>query len=200
MTDFKHVMKTLREDCEDESGPFRVVRANNLFVGLSLVAVCGGQAQSRSTVNATNATDVADIERGASIEGDADGAPCTRCGPCSKRRQHRTHTRVASSSVVEFDDEEDEESAYEDDFDNIWPLQLILAAIKTNGHMPPAATTRSAHQQWICVPRNHATSGAKLSSSGQDLGGDMLFGTKIGFSGASDLLQLNLVPASTTRN
>ncbi len=79
-------------------------------------------------------------------------------------------------------------------FDDIWPLQLIDPLDKTQMQLLFALMQRLPHiigeyLDRLIFPPELAHQGAKLSASGQELGGDILFRTKLGFSGTpSDLL------------
>ncbi len=84
------------------------------------------------------------------------------------------------------------------DEDLIWPIQLVDAADKEQFKVLFPLLFRLPHSVMyylndLIFPEVLAYQGLKLSACGQELGGDMLFKKKIGFSGTpSDILPLEL--------
>jgi hypothetical protein len=84
---------------------------------------------------------------------------------------------------------------FADDDNLIWPLQLVEAKDKEQFRVLYPLLTKLPHAVMfylndLIFPEVLATQGLKLSACGQELGGDMIFGRRIGFSGTHTLLSL----------
>jgi hypothetical protein len=87
---------------------------------------------------------------------------------------------------------------FNEEDDGIWPLQLVEPRDKEQNRILFALLAKLPHAVMyflndIIFPEMLAHQGLKLSTCGQELGGDILFGRRIGFSGTpSDIVPLEL--------
>lgn len=175
-SDFTLVLKHLRECLEEESGPFKDRPAYQRFEHWVLVAgkairgskKRGAKFKQKSAANLISES----TSTGTTIASDFSGKPLYR-----------------SSLFGKIFDIED---------DLIWPLQLIDPKDTEQFKVIFPLLYKLPHPVMyylneLIFPEVLAYQGLKLSGCGQELGGDMLFGKKIGFSGTpSDILPLEL--------
>lgn len=128
----------------------------------------------------------------------------------SKKKREKAKRRAAAANVVEDSLESEENTVvkpntiniFADIFtgldDAIWPLQLIDKRDKEQFSVLYPLLFRLPHAVMyylndIIFPEMLAHQGLKLSTCGQELGGELIFARRIGFSGTpSDILPLEL--------
>ena len=231
LTDFLHVMRNLRAECEDEYGPFNKRKSCLTFV--RWVQLAGGRVRGFKKCGTPVTKEEAAVARAAAVEEDAAVAAAAASATSLARK---------SSILDDGEDDDNPEERNGDDFENIWPLQLLdlrdeeQMTLLYVRYIPLAFFACVDHSRLLVQPRPCSSvecfiilfssspgranrykllkfsphmvqtyleeyifpetmehQGLKLSSSGQDLGGDMLFKTKLGFSGTpSDLLPVEL--------
>jgi len=167
MMDFTQVMKDLRERMEEEHGPYMKRPACQTFI--KWVHLSGGRVRGT-------------MRRG--------GMTVTADGGAEEPMRGRVPAHGADNSSDDDDDA--------DPIDDIWPLQLIdlrdefvMGVLFRLLRALPHIIEMYLHDFIFPLTMEHQ--GIKLTSNGQDLGGNMLFENSLGFSGTpSDLLPLEL--------
>ena len=177
-SDFMIVLKYMKECMDDEDGPYKDRPTCQKFEQWVLNA---GRAIRGSKRREKGAKRAALINK-------------KSLGPKKKselvvRSKENEDRRIGISVFAEVFTEED---------DLIWPLQLIDVKDTEQFKVLYPLLFKLPHTVMhylndIIFPEVLAHQGLKLSACGQELGGDMLFGRRIGFSGTpSDILPLEL--------
>jgi hypothetical protein len=107
-------------------------------------------------------------------------------------------TASTTSTAMQTLSEADISQNDSDEYHDLWPLQLIdlkdedmiSTLYRLLRHLPQVI---EYYLDTYIFPETMEHQGLKLAANGQDVGGDMLFKTKLGFSGTpSDLLPVEL--------
>ena len=164
-TDYMKMMRTLKEDMEDEYGPFHERPSCKLYN--SCIEKAGGRV--RGTRLEERAQREKAYEEGkVAVKGDVIGS-------------------------VLWD-----QNKISGMYDDLWPLQLIDLGDNEQMDLLYGLMQRLPHAilhylDTYIFPECLQHQGLKLSACGQELGGDVLFGRRLGFSGTpSDLLPVEL--------
>ncbi len=177
--DLHLVMRHLKDCLDEEGGPFKDRPSCQKFENWVL---CAGKAIRGSKKREKN------MPAGGQV-----GKAGVELGPRRKSElvlRSKQEDRVIGVNIFE------EVFAEEDDL--IWPLQLVDLKDREQFKVLYPLLFRLPHtiQHYlheIIFPEVLAYQGLKLSACGQELGGDMLFGRRIGFSGTpSDILPQEL--------
>lgn len=169
--DFHLVIRLLRDNVENEGGPFKERPSCQRFEQWVLCAgkkIRGSKKREKGT-------------RRSQLQGSADNAALSTKGPAKFEKDVDIFADVFS--------EED---------DLIWPLQLVDPRDQEQFKVLYPLLCKLPHTVMfylneLIFPEVLAHQGLKLSTCGQELGGEMLFGRRIGFSGTpSDILPREL--------
>lgn len=166
--DFHLVLRLLRDSLENEGGPFKDRPSCQRFEQWVL---CAGRTIRGSKKR----------EKGK-----------RRAAQTSEERDDNPRGQSTAENVNVFAD------VFNEIDDQIWPLQLIDTHDKEQFRILYPLMFRLPHcvmyyLNELIFPEVLAHQGLKLSTCGQELGGDMLFGRRIGFSGTpSDILPREL--------
>eukprot|EP01084_Bolivina_argentea_P028079 52224_1 len=193
LSDFMVVMQGMLSDMEDEFGSYEVRPSCKTFI--RWVALAGGKVRGlREKIQAVMGDDKETI----AARGDNESGLAYKFLYCDN------NTTTSTSSVDDNSMDQQyqhvltrfDESQFEDhnEFDDIWPLQLLDLKDKVMVdrlfrllRRLPQAIERYLNLHVFPDTMEHQ--GLKLAANGQDVGGGILFKTKIGFSGTpSDLL------------
>ena len=166
VTDFAIVLRLLRETMAAETGPYEKRPACKNFA--RWVRVAGGRVRGPG-----------------GLGGGEPRVPKVKAG--------RSEVQLFDL-LFEYDDGLCSGMKYDD----IWPLHIVNVHDKEQLHAlfcllrkVPLVSRHYLHTH--VFPATCAHQGLKLSACGQDLGGDLIFGTRLGFSGTpSELLPLEL--------
>lgn len=177
-TDLRLVMRHLKDCLDDEGGPFKDRPACQKFENWVL---CAGKAIRGSKKREKNARRKNAVPAGKPLGGKRKSELVLRSNETD---------RVIGVNIFEL--------VFAEEDDLIWPLQLIdlsdseqFKVLYPLLHRLPHTIAYYLHE--IIFPEVLAYQGLKLSACGQELGGDMLFGRRIGFSGTpSDILPQEL--------
>jgi hypothetical protein len=166
--DFFLLMKNLRDCLEDEGGPYKDRPSFLKFEHWILTvgkSIRGSKKKPRKHKPGTSVVSV-------TVSG--------------KDEEHALYRSTLFSKIFDLDDE------------LIWPLQLIDPKDEEQFKVIYPLLYKLPHTVMyylndLIFPEVLAYQGLKLSACGQELGGDLLFSRKIGFSGTpSDILPLEL--------
>ena len=180
--DFILVLKHLKELMDEEGGPYKDRPSYQKFERWVLHA---GKAIRGSKKKEKGAKRAAIIDQNKKKE-----AESRRKGSLIMVAKENHQTRTIGVNIFE--------SIFEDEDDLIWPLQLVDTRDQEQFKVLYPLLFKLPHTVMhylneLIFPEVLAYQGLKLSACGQELGGDMLFGRRIGFSGTpSDILPLEL--------
>jgi hypothetical protein len=175
--DFFLMLRYLRETLEDESGPFKDRSSFQKFehwVLLSGKAIRGSKKRLKKKTKNPSVT---------ILSGDEDVSSKVTS---ATRSVKQPIAKGLFGQIFDIDDE------------LIWPLQLIDLRDQEQFKVLYPLLFKLPHVvlyylNELIFPEVLVYQGLKLSACGQELGGDMFFGKKIGFSGTpSDILPLEL--------
>ena len=120
----------------------------------------------------------------------------------SKKLQAEYVKGYSSSATLLGDDERPGMTEYEHTLRNVWPLQLIDLRDKEQFDFLFGLLSKSAQmiQHYLfntIFPETMEFQPTRLTSNGQDLGGDLVFGQRFGFSGTpSNLVRYSVRPVA----
>ena len=175
--DFFLLLRHLKECLDDEGGPFKDRPSYKKFEHWILTAgkaIRGSKKKPRPKKKAAQYTIVLPGQEPEAVVGKA------------SKPLPKTYKKSLFGKVFDLDD------------DLIWPLQLIDVQDREQFRVLYPLLFKLPHAVMyylndLIFPEVLAYQGLKLSACGQELGGDLLFGRKIGFSGTpSDILPLEL--------
>lgn len=175
--DFYLLLRHLKECLDDEGGPFKDRPSYQKFEHWILTC---GKAIRGSKKRAKQ------MQKRASKYTISARAASAASGEIRAKPLPRTYKKSLFGKIFELDD------------DLIWPLQLIDIQDREQFNVIYPLLRKLPHAVMyylndLIFPEVLAYQGLKLSACGQELGGDMIFGRKIGFSGTpSDILPLEL--------
>lgn len=176
--DFFLMLRFLRDTLEDESGPYKDRPSYQKFehwVLLTGKAIRGSKKKPKNKKKA--------VPGGSPI---VEEEMSSKVVTVSSKSTKQPLVKGLFGQIFDIDDE------------LIWPLQLIDLRDQEQFRVLYPLLYKLPHVVMyylneLIFPEVLAYQGLKLSACGQELGGDMLFGKKIGFSGTpSDILPLEL--------
>lgn len=177
--DFYIIMRHLKDCMEDEGGPYKNRPSCQKFeqwVLNSGRAIRGSKKKEKNIRRATNIAQAKKVDTKKKVE-------------LIVRTKDNVDRVIGINIFADMFSEEDE---------LIWPLQLVDSGDAEQFKVLYPLLYKLPHVVMyylneIIFPEVLAHQGLKLSSCGQELGGDMIFGRRIGFSGTpSDILPLEL--------
>lgn len=185
--DLRLVMRHLKDCLDEEGGPFKDRPSCQKFENWVLCAgkaIRGSKKREKNArrINQQQAQQVVPVESGKKELG-------------LRRKSSLVMRTSKEERVIGVNIFED---VFSEEDDLIWPLQLIDLKDKEQFKVLypllfklPHTIVHYLHE--IIFPEVLAYQGLKLSACGQELGGDMVFGKRIGFSGTpSDILPQEL--------
>eukprot|EP00953_Heterococcus_sp_UTEX-ZZ885_P036643 18856-Heterococcus_DN1.PRE.2 len=194
--DFLNVMRGLRDSMEDEHGPYNKRPSCKAFVrwvtlaGGSVRGVGNAGLHSLKALNNNTAT----TATASTTSMPHQQQPSVSLLDMSVAQPDTISTTTAMQTLSEADISQNDSDEYHD----LWPLQLIDlkdedmigTLYRLLRHLPQVI---EYYLDTYIFPETMEHQGLKLAANGQDVGGDMLFKTKLGFSGTpSDLLPVEL--------
>ncbi len=176
--DLKLVMRHLKDCMDEEGGPFKDRSSCQKFENWVLCAGKAIRGSKKKEKNLRRKNHLQEVPRG--------------IGRKKSELVLRSNQQDRVIGVNIF------EQVFAEEDDLIWPLQLIDLNDGEQFRVLFPLLYKLPHTIWhylheIIFPEVLAYQGLKLSACGQELGGDMIFGRRIGFSGTpSDILPQEL--------
>ena len=191
--DFFLVLRHLRDNLEDEGGPYKERPSCQKFEQWILCAGRAIRGSKKREFNRKRSVKSAVVKSSVVVGGGGGGGRIETTSVSKELVKTNKRTSVlGDNSVNIFAD------MFADEDDLIWPLQLIDLRDQEQFKVLYPLLFKLPHAVMhylneLIFPEVLAHQGVKLSTCGQELGGEILFGRRIGFSGTpSDILPQEL--------